>query len=826
MKKYLVLLIFLSGMAFAQGNQNNYGSVAYVNSAPSGSCPTGAQIQLVKSTGLLYSCQSNTWAQVGGGNTSSTGLTASTAGEPTEGNGSAAISPMAFFFDASNATFLNASGVNGDVCLAINKAIIAAINAGIGKVIWPLSGFWACNTNMWQAVGGVSPGAATIELEFTATGKSAATTTALIMSVAQYTPYIGANIHSPQAATSGLTQGTVWVLCGPELTAAGIYSGGVCTFNDGGGTQRMVNQPATTNVTFNIAHGPFAAGNYMFAVGLQGEGISTDAFPAGMGWNRDGGTTNFQGIAVSCGGNTGCFDIYDLNGDENTKLRDFRVSGAASSSSPWAGVFFDRTECCFNQIGKGWARPSIEHLNMAGLGLTAANNQAYGIVMLGSDITVVTTALGSCGGTLATLKMWVTSVNTSGVITGVQNDPNNNGGGTCVTPTFAVYGAANCWNSATGNIAGGTVAGCTAGSGSNNTAGNFGLNTTATLAAVVANGYLIGATIGGPPVGYGTSFITGGTEFDWIDIAGAPGFNMAEGVYIDGVGRQSTKHVHCINMSGACVDYGELNLTAGGEIGPTDAPSAVPAVQLGPAIDGNQFVLPIFRQSGQHLVDNHHLPPLTLTATNYPQGIPGYTPSGLFVPGAVGSFGNPFSTNAGTTSTIGIATTVIKMWGITVPLPIPLNSITYLTGATVDSTTDTYDFAICQGVNSSYCMPIVDTGPVAGTTAFANINTITTLPWVNAYNGWAVGDIIPAGRYYILATCLTVGGTVCGTGTAILQSSAASGAGSMVTWFTPDTSSSTAAPSGIFSSSGFAFPVATPAGNSFIEGSIPLFILH
>jgi hypothetical protein len=757
----------------------------------------------------------------GGGNTTSTALVA---GEPVEGAGTNSIVPSPYYVDATASTYLSTAG--GDACLAINRAVVAAINAGISKVIAPFTGFWSCNTNIWQVSGGTSPGSAILEIEFGATGKNASGVTAFIMSVAQYTPYIGGYIHAAQAATSGLTQGMLFVLCGPELAPAGIYSGGICSFTDGAGNSRTVNAPSTTNVTFNIPHGPFPAGNYIFAIGLQGEGISSDAFPQGMGWNRDGGTLNWSGIAVSCGGNLNCFDMYDLNGDENTKLRDFRVSGpdntlAGGTGSPWAGVFFDRVECCTNQVGKGWARISIEHLNMAGLGLiTNHNYNAYGIVLLGMDLTFVNTGAGSCTGTL---KMWPTSVNSSGVLTGVQVDPNSNGGGTCVTPTFTVYGAAPCWNSATGNIAGGTVTGC----GTNNPAGNFGLNTSATLTAVVFNGYLIGATISGA-TGYQPSFITGGTELNWIDIAGGTGgsLNMEEGVYVDGVGKQTVGNIHCININLACVDYGEFNLTAGGVIGPVDAPSAGTGVGLGPGIDGNQNILGVFRQSGIMLTDNHHLPPLTLNATNYPNGLPGYNPSGLFVPGAVGNFGGGYNTNAGSTSTLGFTSNLIKMYGITVPYPVPLNNITYLTGATVDNSNDTWNFALCQGSNASYCMPIVDTGAVAGTTAMAAANTITHLNWANAYNGWAVGDTIPAGRYYVLVSCTTVGGTICGLGTAILQGSTGSGAGSMTTWFTPNTSSATSANAGLYSSSGFAFPIATPAGNSNIQGTIPWFVFN
>ena len=59
--KYLSFLI-LSAPLFAQPSQH----LIYVNSTPSGSCSNTSALQRVISTGAVYSCQSGTWAQVGG----------------------------------------------------------------------------------------------------------------------------------------------------------------------------------------------------------------------------------------------------------------------------------------------------------------------------------------------------------------------------------------------------------------------------------------------------------------------------------------------------------------------------------------------------------------------------------------------------------------------------------------------------------------------------------------------------------------------------------------------------------------------------------------
>ena len=56
-------MLVLAGIASAQFGSHD---ILWVTSAPSGTCTNGSKVQGVVSTGVLYTCQSSTWAQVGG----------------------------------------------------------------------------------------------------------------------------------------------------------------------------------------------------------------------------------------------------------------------------------------------------------------------------------------------------------------------------------------------------------------------------------------------------------------------------------------------------------------------------------------------------------------------------------------------------------------------------------------------------------------------------------------------------------------------------------------------------------------------------------------
>jgi hypothetical protein len=70
--KKLFLLLLMSSAAFAQNSP-----IALVTTAPSGACKQGLPDEQVFSTGLLFSCQSGTWTQIGAGGGGGTGTVTS-----------------------------------------------------------------------------------------------------------------------------------------------------------------------------------------------------------------------------------------------------------------------------------------------------------------------------------------------------------------------------------------------------------------------------------------------------------------------------------------------------------------------------------------------------------------------------------------------------------------------------------------------------------------------------------------------------------------------------------------------------------------------------
>ena len=64
MKGIFLFLLITTGTVLAQVNNP---SVIYVVPAPSGSCAQAPPIQVVNSTGTVYTCDNGTWAAQGGG---------------------------------------------------------------------------------------------------------------------------------------------------------------------------------------------------------------------------------------------------------------------------------------------------------------------------------------------------------------------------------------------------------------------------------------------------------------------------------------------------------------------------------------------------------------------------------------------------------------------------------------------------------------------------------------------------------------------------------------------------------------------------------------
>ena len=90
--KHLIWLLLLIPMG-AWGQVSNP-PIVLVSSAPSGSCTQNLPDQQVKTTGALYSCQSGTWTQIGGGGGSGTvsdGSGTTTAGLMAQSTGTAHV---------------------------------------------------------------------------------------------------------------------------------------------------------------------------------------------------------------------------------------------------------------------------------------------------------------------------------------------------------------------------------------------------------------------------------------------------------------------------------------------------------------------------------------------------------------------------------------------------------------------------------------------------------------------------------------------------------------------------------------------------------------
>jgi hypothetical protein len=64
MKRIAFLLLFVSGVASAQLSQPG---VQYVNTAPTGACSFNPPVRVVRSTGVLYTCNNGTWGPIGSG---------------------------------------------------------------------------------------------------------------------------------------------------------------------------------------------------------------------------------------------------------------------------------------------------------------------------------------------------------------------------------------------------------------------------------------------------------------------------------------------------------------------------------------------------------------------------------------------------------------------------------------------------------------------------------------------------------------------------------------------------------------------------------------
>ena len=156
MKKLLFLLALFCPAAFAQSTFWAP-SVSYVSSAPSGACSAAPPIQIVISTGVVYTCDNGTWAAVSGGGGG--GVTSFT-GDGTIFNNSASTG-------AVTATLANTPTGTGSVVLATSPTLVTpALGTPASGVITNLTGTCtACTANATTTIpGAINPQTSTYQV--------------------------------------------------------------------------------------------------------------------------------------------------------------------------------------------------------------------------------------------------------------------------------------------------------------------------------------------------------------------------------------------------------------------------------------------------------------------------------------------------------------------------------------------------------------------------------------------------------------------------------------------------------------------------------------
>jgi hypothetical protein len=138
MKRIAFLLLFVSGVASAQLSQPG---VQYVTTAPSGACAFSPPARILKSTGVIYTCNNGTWGATGGGGGAGNPGGSTTQGQYNNG-GLFAGSPSLIFRTAdgsvsqmANVRYLSASS---DIGAQFDAAVTSLGSAG-GMIILPNS---------------------------------------------------------------------------------------------------------------------------------------------------------------------------------------------------------------------------------------------------------------------------------------------------------------------------------------------------------------------------------------------------------------------------------------------------------------------------------------------------------------------------------------------------------------------------------------------------------------------------------------------------------------------------------------------------------------
>ncbi len=237
MKKLLLLLVLLAMSLAMQAQVVGPGWVNYVTSAPSGACSQGEPLRSVIGLGTVYSCQSGTWATVGGGGSGTVTSVSFTGGlisvatpTTTPALTVAGTSGGIPFFSAANTWGSSGALAAGGVVLGGGAGTTPATNTGL-----TFSG-----STLTVGLAGTSTGV----LALSGTTSGASTITANTVAGTSTNPLVFSNAVSlPDGSTAG-----------PALLIndAGFYRSTTTTWRwEAGGTDRLLYnttsmQPVTT----------------------------------------------------------------------------------------------------------------------------------------------------------------------------------------------------------------------------------------------------------------------------------------------------------------------------------------------------------------------------------------------------------------------------------------------------------------------------------------------------------------------------------------------------------------------------------------------------
>ncbi|MGO9649365.1 MAG: hypothetical protein ACLPOO_15065 [Terriglobales bacterium] len=497
----------------------------------------------------------------------------------------------------------------------------------------------------------------------------------IVTSVPWWTPQADHSIEGVATGTYSSTlpslsaMGTTIAACGAGLNHTVIWGGSSCL---GGAVNVFPNGPTGVPATlpaFTVPHGPFQNLTANANACLLCGGGENGTLPEGSGWNSNGAGEQISNVTLDLGGGNGAgtgpavFGYYSLSSQERTTFSNMKW--ADYSPQGGAGYFFDRTEAPTGTGAPGApnpagaTRPVLRDQSLVGAGPTCPNLLCYGIVQEGANITI---AFGSTSSTTAACNpypiLWVTGVNSSGMITGVAIGY----GGNCPLSTRSlltcnIYGASASypWNT-TGNLD--PFAPCL----SLLTFSGSGISSIA-LPISSASGF--------PPFPLG--FSSGGMILENVNMFASPGL-IQDGLWMDGVVNPLIGHLHCQGMSttaplGYCEHIGAGNPVTGGTFLTHDTLDIAGGLaDLGLAVDGSQtFVSMRATASGQDIIfdekNNVHL-----TALAYNGEVGQYLPGSFLTAANQGTtfYGHvnnasPNSANAGTcTMSASTACTVIS----------------------------------------------------------------------------------------------------------------------------------------------------------------------